>query len=169
MRPDEVTRTALVTVIGAALVFIVQSLIYKYILVPTDVVVEVWIKERYAISAAIVFVVTVASQILWYYIATRYKGDEKEAESMRVPWLGLLILSLTSAVIGVYFAAYFSDGSSDPLKSGSSEAFVSLIVFFVIDVLILYWLATAISTPRGYLMYIVPGSLFLRRSLLRIR
>jgi hypothetical protein len=46
--------------------------------------------------------------------------------------------------------------------TGSNDTLVFLTIFFVLDILLLFWLPTATSTPGG-LKFLPPGSIHLRR------
>lgn len=154
MKAGEVIRATCITLFGAFLLFLMLPWLYQYtFLTPLDVEVEEWISEKYLIGATIVFVVTVISQLIWFAIAVRYRGDEKDVEAKLVYWWGLLILSLVSIAISIYICCMSS--------GGSGEVFPSLILFFLVAVAVIYWLTTATSTP-GALMFIVPKSLDIR-------
>jgi hypothetical protein len=77
---------------------------------------------------------------------------------MNLIWWFLLIGVLVGIAIAIFRSAFTS--------GGSAQAVPSLLFLFLLDGAILFWLATAISTPNRALKYIVPGSFYLRRGLL---
>jgi hypothetical protein len=147
----DVIRIFSVTLAGAIIVFLLQPWLYQSgILAITDVDVETWIAEKYMVGAAIVFGTALVATTLWYLSALRAKVTAfNETSSMRIIWAVLLLIP----IVGICVALFF--------YNGSNEALLSLTAFYVVDVLVLYWLATAISSP-GLLKFIPPGSFTVR-------
>ena len=152
-------RAIVVTIIGGSLIFFVQPWLYQNTFFsPRDVPdVDVWVRDIYRLNANIVFGVSIFSQVAWHFIAHRFRGDEREAPNMKTPWWCFFSFTIITSFVTVYFLG----GSGD---DRSGDALPSLAFFFFVDVLIIYWLATAISSPRA-LKYIPPGSLFIRSKL----
>ncbi|MGB8698834.1 MAG: hypothetical protein WCD18_05400 [Thermosynechococcaceae cyanobacterium] len=149
----EVTRILSVSLSGAVLMFLVQPWLYRsaigFFLV-TDLDIEDWLAEQYTPGAAIVFGTALVATILWYLMALNKPAtSSSEVAPMRLPW-GLLLLI---PIIGICCALYFFNKSNDAL--------LSLTFLYVVDILVLYWFATAISSP-GLLKFIPPGSFTLR-------
>jgi hypothetical protein len=147
----DIIRIFSVTLAGAIVVFLLQPWLYQSgILAITDVDVETWIAEKYMVGAAIVFGTALVATTLWYLSALRAKVTAfNETSSMRIIWAVLLLIP----ILGICVALFF--------YNGSNEALLSLTAFYVVDVLVLYWLATAISSP-GLLKFIPPGSFTVR-------
>jgi hypothetical protein len=147
----DIIRIFGVTLAGAILVFLIQPWLYQSgILAITDVDVENWIAEKYMVGAAIVFFTALVATIIWYLSALRARVTAfNEASSMRVLWAVLMLVP----IVGICVALFF--------YNGSNEALLSLTAFYVIDILVIYWLATAISSP-GLLKFIPPGSFTIR-------
>jgi hypothetical protein len=147
----DVIRIFSVTLAGAIIVFLLQPWLYQSgILAITDVDVETWIAEKYMVGAAIVFGTALVATTLWYLSALRAKVTAfNETSSMRIIWAVLFLIP----IVGICVALFF--------YNGSNEALLSLTAFYVVDVLVLYWLATAISSP-GLLKFIPPGSFTVR-------
>ena len=152
MSPSEILRASFVTLIGIVLLFLVQPFLYQNGLAPrtgilidgSPISVNDWLENYYFLAAVIVLCVSLASQVFWFFLATRFRGNERAAENRTFWWWSLFFVNLMG--IGI---ALFLDSSK--------ELFVSVALFFLIDMAIIYWLATAISTP-GLLKLIPPGS-----------
>lgn len=140
-----------VTILAAALVFFIQPFLFSSgIIVLTDVDPIDWVYEQYMWGAAIVFTVSLIATLLWYLIAANSKAVRASViGAMRIVWVLLFFLPLIA--IGVALA-FFND---------SSEALLWITAIYVIDVLLLYWFTTAISSPK-LLKYVPPGSMLVR-------
>jgi hypothetical protein len=147
----EIIRILSVSLTGAALMFLLQPWLYQSgLLAVTDVDLETWIAEKYTPGAALVFSTALVATILWYVSAVRAKVTSfNEASPMRLVWSLLLLVPILGICAALYF---FND---------SNEALMSLSFLYVIDMLIIYWLATAIASP-GLLKFIPPGSFSIR-------
>ena len=147
-------RAIVVTIIGGSLIFFGQPWLYQNTFFsPRDVSdVDVWVRDSYRLNANIVFGVSMFSQVGWHFLARRFRGDEREAPKLKTPWWLFLFFAVITSFVTVSFLG------------GSGSALPSLAFFFFIDVLIIYWLATAISSPKA-LKFIPPGSLFIRSKL----
>ena len=147
----DVIRILSVAIVGAILMFLVQPWLYQSGIVPiTQVESETWLAEKYSVGAAIVFSTALVATLLWYVSALRAKVTAfNEASPLRLVW-GLLLLL---PIIGICVALFF--------YNNSSEALLPLTFMYVIDVVWVYWFATAISSP-GLLKFIPPGSFTVR-------
>jgi hypothetical protein len=136
---------------GAILMFLVQPWLYQSGVIPiTQVEVDTWIAEKYMIGAAIVFGTALVATIAWYISALRAKVTTfNESSPLRLVWALLLLVP----IIGICVALYF--------YNDSSEALLPLTFMYVIDIVWVYWFATAISSP-GLLKFIPPGSFTVR-------
>ncbi|MEY3828126.1 MAG: hypothetical protein RLZZ148_2953 [Cyanobacteriota bacterium] len=158
MKQTEVIRTVLVTIAGVFLMLVVQPSLYQAGQINLqDVEPAEWLTNRYYPSAAIVLGACLTLQVLWYVLALKFKGDEREVGKKQQQWWILLTGVFVSIVVAL-FVSTFGD-------KGSFQALPSLLAFFLLDGAIIYWLATAISTPNRALKYIVPGSFYLRQGL----
>lgn len=144
-------RILSVAIVGAVLMFLVQPWLYQSGIVPiTQVEVETWLSEKYAVGAAIVFSTALVAALFWYVSALRAKVTSfNEASPLRLVW-GLLLLL---PIIGICIALYF--------YNNSNEALLPLTFMYVVDVVWVYWFTTAISSP-GLLKFIPPGSFTIR-------
>jgi hypothetical protein len=144
-------RILSVGIVGAILMFLVQPWLYQSGVIPiTQVEVETWIAEKYMIGAAIVFGTALVATIAWYVSALRAKVTTfNESSPLRLVWALLLLMP----IIGICIALYF--------YNDSSEALLPLTFMYMIDIVWVYWFATAISSP-GLLKFIPPGSFTVR-------
>jgi hypothetical protein len=144
-------RILSVGIVGAILMFLVQPWLYQSGVIPvTQVEVDTWIAEKYMIGAAIVFGTALVATIAWYVSALRAKVTTfNESSPLRLVWALLLLVP----IIGICVALYF--------YNDSSEALLPLTFMYVIDIVWVYWFATAISSP-GLLKFIPPGSFTVR-------
>ena len=154
MKTSEIIRIIIFSLIGASIIFLVQPLLYRSrfpILRISNMDVGTWINNHYIFGAGVVFVVSVLSTVIWCLITANAKAHQAREVSqwMLVWWLFLLfpVLSICLA-IGLF--------------KGSDDALGPLTIFFVFDILLLFWLPTATSTPGG-LKFVPPGSIQLRR------
>ena len=147
----DVIRIVIVSLIGAAIMFLLQPWLYQNGIIPlNDVEPEAWVGDNYIIGAVTVFSVSIIAVILWYVIAAKAKVQSaKETSSMAILWWVFLLLPIMSICASIYFF------------NQSNDALLSVTGFFVFDILFLYWFSTAISSPRS-LMFVVPGAFFLR-------
>lgn len=73
-------------------------------------------------------------------------------------WLSAMLLGLITILVMVsltFFRGWFED-------SRNLEPFFWLLGFIIVDVLFIYWLPTAIATPKS-MRYVPPGSMLLRK------
>ena len=153
MKPAEIIRIIILTLLGAALMFIIQPWIYQtYLIVPDT---EFWVRTYYYPAALGVFVVPVLSTVIWC-VMTAITRDSRGHEVSRwaLVWWGIGLLPVLSIGWGVHQAV-------SELAEVGGQVILLLTSFFVLDVLVLFWLTTTTSTPYP-LMYIPPGSFFLR-------
>ncbi len=147
----DIIRILVVSIVGAAVMFLIQPWLYQSgILAITDVEIETWIAEKYISGAAIVFTAAVGATVIWYLSARRSRVTAfEQASALRLVWILLLLIP----IIGICVALYFFNSSS--------QALLSLTALYGLDVLLLYWFSTVISSP-GLLKFIPPGAFTVR-------
>ncbi len=147
----DVIRILSVSIASAIAMFLIQPWLYQSgVLAITDVEVDNWIAEKYMTGAAIVFATALAATLFWYLIALRARiTASHEASPLRLAWAFLLLVP----IIGIGVALFFFNGSN--------EALLSLTLFYVLDIMVVYWFSTAISSP-GLLKFVPPGSFTVR-------
>lgn len=157
MKAGEIIRIIVLSVVGLLVMFWVQPLIYQNRIIRIDVPrIETWVSNYYMIAALIVCGVSLFSTIAWFVmtlLAEDHKGSDISKWS--VIWWIVGILPVLSICVAIGFF------------NGSNDALLSLTFFFVLDILWLYWLPTATSTP-GLFKYIPPFA-FQIRGLMRDR
>ncbi len=150
----DVIRIVVVSLIGAAIMFLLQPWLYQNGIIPlNDVEPEAWVGDNYIIGAVTVFLISIIAVILWYVIAAKAKVQSaKETSSMAILWWLFFLMPILSICAAIFFF------------NRSNDALLSVTGFFVFDILLIYWFSTAISSPRS-LMFVVPGAFFLRNLL----
>lgn len=153
MRAFEVIRIIALTVLGVALMLFVQPWLYQsQILFLSDVTdTETWIADEYLQGAYLVGGVSVVATFIWYFLSARAKIlTSKDTSTWRLLWWLILLLPVLS--IGGALAFYNS----------SRDALLTLTVLYILDVLLLFWLPTATSSPLST-KFLPPGSFLMRR------
>lgn len=152
MKSGEITRLIICLLIGVLIIFIVQPWLYQSRVVKiTDVPdIKDWIGNYYMIQAAIVFVISLVSVIFWSVAGIRSKATGSELKTWRTLWYVLLFVNVLSIFIAIY------------LKKVSDDALLSSAFFLFFDVVWVFWLGTALSSPNLF-MYLPPGSGKIRR------
>lgn len=150
MKTGEIIRVIVLSLLGAILMFGVQPFIYKQGLIwepnvqNPKAALASWANGAYIGAALFVFGVSVACTILWCVMTAKSKAHRPDEIKQWSLWwwiLGLVPLLSIGVGIGVF--------------NTIAELRLSLAVFFVLDILVLFWLTTATSTP-GLLMYTPP-------------
>ncbi len=150
MKTSEIIRVIVLSLIGAILMFAVQPFFYKQGVIwepnvqDPETALEGWSSGEYMTAAMFVFVVSVFSAILWCVLANKSKAHRQdEVKPWSLVWwlLGLVPVLSIGVAIGFF--------------NQVEEVRLSLAIFFVLDILLLFWLTTATSTP-GLLMYTPP-------------
>ena len=155
MKPWEIIRIIIFNVIGAALMFLGQRLIYENQIIPIQKVpLDTWLGADYTTAALIMFGICLLSTMIWCLIAAVSKfTDSRNAGSwMLFRWL-LGLLPIASIGFTVFYI------------NRSDEAQFSLMGFFLLDAIWLYWFSTATSSPEA-VKYIPPGAFFIRHKLM---
>lgn len=154
MRPAALVRNIILIVLGSVLMFYLQPLLYENrIFLTGDQVVEVWLDEVYNSSALLVYAVSIASTALWYFWGARSDVIAgKEFSRCRVLW-GCIGFAPILSIIAVL--VFFNTGDNQAAQ-------VSLTGLLILDILVLFWLPTATSSPDA-VKYVPFGSFFLRR------
>lgn len=151
MRATEVIRIIAIVVIGAVIVFFAQPWLYQSrTLFLNDVDPVLWVADAYLPASSIVFFVTSAATVCWYVLSLKASPQRsRETSTWRTIWWVLLLPPVVSVCIALY------------LCRDSSEALVSLTFMYILDILLIYWIATASSSP-GHTKHLPPGSFAIR-------
>ncbi|NJL51592.1 MAG: hypothetical protein HC930_04110 [Hydrococcus sp. SU_1_0] len=150
MKTGEIIRVIIFSLLGAIFMFAVQPLIYKQGLLwepnvqNPEAALEAWASGEYMAAATCVFAISVFSTILWCVLAAKSKAHRPDEIKQWSLWwwiLGLIPILSIGVAIG--------------LLNSILEVRWSLAILFVLDILMLFWLTTATSTP-GLVMYTPP-------------
>lgn len=146
MKPLEIIRIIAITILGVVLMLLAQPWLYRSNVISLDVPdVEQWIVTDYTIGAYWVLGASIAATLIWYISASGANPlTAKDTASWRLLWWIVLLLP----IVGIGVALYLQNEASARLW---------LVAMYVLDVLVLYWLPTASSSP-GLTKYLPPGS-----------
>ncbi|MGF1542375.1 MAG: hypothetical protein ACFCU5_18350 [Pleurocapsa sp.] len=152
MKSGEITRLIICLIIGALIIFIGQPWLYESRIIRiTDVPdIKNWIGNYYMIQAAIVFGIAVISVIFWSIAGIKAKATGSELKAWRTVWYVLLFINVLSIFLAIYF------------KKVSDDALLPSALLLLFDVIWIFWLGTALSSPNLF-MYLPPGSGKIRR------
>lgn len=148
MKSGELTRLIIYLLVGALIIFIGQPWLYQSRIVKiTDVPnIQDWIGNYYMSKAAIVFGISLISVVFWSISGVKSKAEtHSELKGWRGIWYGLLFIN----VLSIFIAIYFTKVSDDALLSSA--------LFLLFDVIWIFWLGTALSSPNLF-MYLPPGA-----------
>jgi hypothetical protein len=155
MKPWEIIRIIIFSIIAAAVMFLGQRLIYENQIIPIQKVpLNTWLAADYTTAALIMFGVCMFSTIFWCLLAATSKFNDGSGTGrwMLIWWL-LGLLPIASIGFTVFYI------------NRSDEAQMSLMGFFLFDAIWLYWLSTVTSSPE-VVKYIPPGAFFIRHKLM---
>ena len=147
--------------VGILFLLLIQPFLFQMGFIPLLSVLssEEWVNTSYTPSAYLILFISLLMLLVWYWMTWKLNQrflSAKKVNQMTSVWGVFLTIPVFGAIIS--FPLF--------IKSGF-EAVPWLVVFWILDVAILFWIPTAISTP-GQLAYVVPGSRFLRRKLFGI-
>jgi len=101
-------------------------------------------------GALVVLIVSGICAIIWYIIASRWSihfAPIKEMKSARLIWCGLSLPPVLSVIaMGLWF------GNVSP------SAFPWMLLFLILNMLIVYWLATVLATPEEMIPAVMGGT-----------
>jgi cytochrome bd-type quinol oxidase subunit 2 len=156
----EIIRLFVFPILGMLLMFVLQPTLYQsQIIRLTDVKMERWLPNGYYPQATLVFGCAIFAALAWCVWNTMSPpGNNSARKGRSIAWW---ILSLLP-IIGVAAATIWSRKSFLGENFGSDVATLSLVALFSFDVLFLYWLTTATTTP-GNARDLPPGASLFRR------
>jgi hypothetical protein len=151
----EIIRLFVFPILGLLLMFVLQPSLYQsQIIRLTDVKVDRWLPNGYYPPAILVFACAVFAALAWCVWNTMSPpGSEKARNGRRVAWWVLSLVPIASIAVSTIWSRKILLGES----FGSDVATLSLVFLFSLDVLFLYWLTTATTTP-GMARDLPPGS-----------
>jgi len=100
----------------------------------------------------LVLVSSTLATIIWLITTSTITppGGTVNVQQWRLTWFLLMLVPISGTGVAI---SYFL---------GGVDAVFSLTSFYVLDILLLYWLPTVISTPSFY-RYVPPGGLLIRQ------
>jgi uncharacterized membrane protein len=101
-------------------------------------------------QASMVFGISLASVIFWSVSGIKSKANGNDLKTWQGIWYVLLFVNVLSIFIAIY------------LNKVSDDALLSSAFFLLFDVIWIFWLGTALSSPNLF-MYLPPGAITIRR------
>ena len=153
MKPNELIRIIVITIVGIVLVLLGQPLLYRNDIIYIDYVefldADGWLATEYMRSSYLVLAAAIIATVVWCFLAARAKPlTAKDTSNWRLLWWLLLLLPIVSIGVALW------------LQTETSTR-VSLALLYTVDILILYWLTTASSSP-SHTKYLPPVSMTIR-------
>jgi cytochrome bd-type quinol oxidase subunit 2 len=157
--PAEVIRLFVIPILGMMLMFVIQPLLFSgQWLRLTDVKVQSWLNAHYMPMAAIVLACALLAIAIW--VGWNVKSPPITIEDSQRRATSWWLLSLIPT-IGTILAIVLSRQSILAPK-GSGDAILPLVILFTLDIIAIYWLTTATSTP-GNSSRLPPGATWFKR------
>ncbi len=157
----EIIRLFVFTLVGSLLMFVLQPLIYSAGVVRLSDIQkqDLWLSDNYMPAATIVFVVSILATLIWYaWNIYAPPSDGKAAAARSIGWWLLLLLP----IVGIVAALLFAIQPAVTIGKLTGIDLPILAAMFTFDVLVIYWAATATSTP-GLAKRLPPGAGLFRR------
>lgn len=148
LTPAEVIRLFVIPILGTMLMFVIQPLLFSgQWLRLTDVKVQSWLNNHYMPMAAIVLACTLLSVVIWIGWNVQSpcdSGDRHKSKQRQTAWWFISLIPIIGSTLAIV-----SSRQNILAPKGSSDAILPLVVLFSIDIIAIYWLTTATSTPGG--------------------
>jgi hypothetical protein len=134
----ELTRIVGLIAFGIILIFGIQPWLFQsQILFIGDQNVQTWLATQYQRAAYLVAGVSIVSTFLWYFLSSRAAiSNIEDLKPWRLLWWILLLVPLVS--IGGALAFF----------NTSRDAQLWLVILFLLNVIVLFWLPTAVGSPK---------------------
>lgn len=151
----EIIRLFVFPILGALLMFVLQPTLYQSQIVRlTDVKVDRWLPNGYYPQASLVFGCAIFAALAWCVWNTMSPpGNNADRKGRSVAWWALSLVPIVSVVGATIWSRKAVLGDA----FGSDVATPSLVALFSFDILFLYWLTTATTTP-GNARDLPPGA-----------
>jgi len=163
MKLSEMIALAVTVAIAVIFIFAVQPWLFDGQAIPLSLSssrLDKWAEEILRPSLYVVFGLGSLLLFLWMAkaLTTGFTRTEDVLRTGGVWWLYAILLGLISLLTMIaltFFRGWFED-------SRNLEPFYWLVGFILLDVLFIYWLPTAISTPKS-MRYVPPGAMLIRK------
>jgi hypothetical protein len=151
----EIIRLFVFPILGLVLMFVLQPFLYQsQIIRLRDVTPEKWLPNGYYPQASLVFGCAIFAALAWCIWNTMSPpGAMSVRKGRSISWWILSLVPIFAAVGATIWSRVAVLGKG----YGSDEATLSLVMLFSLDILFLYWLTTATSTP-GNARDLPPGA-----------
>ncbi len=151
--------------IASVLVLVLQSHLFQEPLIPSSMAtgdLDNWWSNVFSPATYVVFGLGIIINLIWFIKASvsRYKHSKSALSAQGLWWLLFFIYLIVTLVVFAAFT-HFAIDPDKPIK-GIFEASCWAANFLILDVILLFWLPTALATPRT-LRYIPPFSMSLRK------
>ena len=163
MKLSEMVALAVAVAIAVIVIFGIQPWLFSGQGLPLSLStsqLDKWAEEILMPSLYVVFGLGAFLLFLWMVKALT-TGFTRTADVLKtggIWWLYAVLLGLISLLTMIaltFFRGWFED-------SRNLEPFYWLVAFILVDVLFIYWLPTAIATPKS-MRYVPPGSMLVRK------
>ena len=162
MKSQEIVFLLTTIVLATLVVFLLQPAILTRELgqlAANSATIEAWRQNLMWPSLALNYVLGIGATLFWIAKGVSYQSiKSKNTLSMESVWWIICIaygLISLSVVVGLSFSNKLID------ERDFLQFLLYLFVFSIVDVFLMYWLPTAIATPRT-MRYVPPGSQLLR-------
>ncbi len=155
----EVIRLFVIPILGTMLMFVVQPLLFSgQWLRLSDVKIQTWLNSHYTPMASIVLASSLLAVVVWIGWSIKSPPKDTAASVQRAgSWWFISAIPIFGATLAIVLSR---QGILAPKSSG--DAILPLIILFSIDIIIIYWLTTATSTP-GIARRLPPGANLFKR------
>jgi hypothetical protein len=144
MQPTEIISLFVIPIVGMVLMFVAQPLLFSgQWLRLSDVKIQTWLNSHYMPMAIIVFASSLLALVIWIGWNIKSPHRTPEAGAQRAgSWWFISIIPIIGTAIAIVLSR---QGILAPKSSG--DAVLPLIILFSIDIIVIYWLTTATSSP----------------------
>lgn len=152
----EILRWFLAIAAGAIVVPIQSWLFRSGSIALLDVDPTGWVSSIFERASLIVWVVSLMASVIWYVMAVQMKrhfDPRKDTKSAMVRWWMVLLVPLLSLIGNIWI-----------FGKASTVAFPWFVGFLLLNMVLTFWLSTALSTP-SILAHVVPLAFEIRRVL----
>ncbi|MDJ0557176.1 MAG: hypothetical protein QNJ68_22580 [Microcoleaceae cyanobacterium MO_207.B10] len=124
---------------GGIFILIQRWLFTSGIIPLLDVEPSKWVSSAFIPASLIVFAISAISAILWYLMALKIRPEFRVQDGTllaRAKWVAFLLAPVFSIIVTLII-----------FGEASPTAFPYFFVFLVINMLVTFWLSTALATP----------------------
>ena len=156
----EVVRLFVIPILGMMLLFVVQPLLFsgQWLRLGDVPKIPTWLNSHYVPMASIVLASSLLAVVVWIGWSIKSPPKDTAASVQRAgSWWFISAIPIIGTVLAIVLSR---QGILAPKSSG--DAILPLIILFSIDIIVIYWLTTATSTP-GIARRLPPGANLFKR------